>query len=91
MARKGLLITPDICVGCRACQVACKEWNQLPATKTKNNGTHENPPDLDGNNFNKIRFIEHADQKGVKWLFVSQRCMHCVSLPVYRYVQLARS
>lgn len=61
MARKGLLITPDICIGCRACQVACKEWNQLPASKTKNYGTYENPPDLDGNTYNKIRFIEHKD------------------------------
>jgi len=77
MARKGLLITPDICIGCRACQIACKEWNQLPATKTKNNGTHENPPDLDGNTYNRIRFIETKDSKGFKWLFVSQRCMHC--------------
>ena len=77
MARKGLLITPDICIGCRACQVACKEWNQLPASKTKNNGTYENPPDLDENNFNRIRFIETKDSKVFRWLFVSHRCMHC--------------
>lgn len=77
MARKGLLIIPDRCIGCRACQVACKEWNQLPATETKNIGTHENPPDLDANNFNRIRFIEHKDQQEIRWLFVSHRCMHC--------------
>lgn len=77
MARKALLITPDLCIGCRACQVACKEWNQLKASKTRNFGSYENPPDLDENNFNRIRFIEHSDQKGMRWLFVSQRCMHC--------------
>lgn len=77
MARKGLLIVPDLCIGCRACQVACKEWNQLSASETKNIGTHENPPDLDSNNFNRIRFIEHSEHQSVRWLFVSHRCMHC--------------
>ncbi|RKX84771.1 MAG: 4Fe-4S ferredoxin, partial [Spirochaetes bacterium] len=58
MGRKALLITPELCIGCRACQVACKSWNNLPAEKTKNNGTHENPPDLSGSTYVKIRFIE---------------------------------
>lgn len=35
MGRKALLITPDLCIGCRACQVACKSWNGLPAEKNK--------------------------------------------------------
>lgn len=78
MARVGLLIRPDLCIGCRACQVACKSWNQLPVEKTRNYGTHENPPDLSANLFNRIRFIElPTNGLGVKWLFVSQRCMHC--------------
>jgi len=57
MGRKALLITPDLCIGCRACQVACKSWNGLPAEKTKNNGTHENPPDLSGNTYNIVLLI----------------------------------
>lgn len=77
MARKGLLIIPDLCIGCRACQVACKSWNDLPAEKTKNNGTHENPPDLTGYTYNKIRFIEKVVNGEVRWIFVSQRCRHC--------------
>ena len=78
MARVGILIRPDVCIGCRACQVACKEWNGLPAEKTRNLGTHENPPDLSANLFNRVRFIEVLQNgKGVRWLFVSQRCMHC--------------
>ena len=78
MARKALLITPELCIGCRSCQVACKSWNQLPAEKTKNRGTHENPPDLSGSTYNKIHYIETTDSQGnVKWLFVSQRCRHC--------------
>jgi len=78
MERKALLISPELCIGCKACQVACKSWNLLPATKTKNNGTYENPPDLNAANYNKIRYSEIPSEKDpVRWLFVSQRCMHC--------------
>ncbi|KAB2889709.1 MAG: 4Fe-4S dicluster domain-containing protein [Desulfobulbaceae bacterium] len=76
--RKSILVTPELCIGCRACQVACKSWNQLPAIKTKNNGTYQNPPDLAAAAFNIIRYSEVPSQENpVRWLFVSQRCMHC--------------
>jgi formate dehydrogenase iron-sulfur subunit len=78
MERKGLLISPELCIGCKACQIACKSWNQLPATKTRNNGTYENPPDLNADNYNKVRYSEiPSETNPVRWLFVSQRCMHC--------------
>jgi formate dehydrogenase iron-sulfur subunit len=78
MARKALLISPELCIGCRACQTACKSWNQLPATKTVNKGTFENPPDLTPNLYNRIRYVEVPSEANmVRWLFVSQRCMHC--------------
>ncbi len=78
MARMGLLITPEVCIGCRACQVACKSWNQLPGDKTANLGTYENPPDLIPHLYNKIRYVEVPSEKEpMRWLFVSQRCMHC--------------
>ncbi len=75
--KKSLLISPEACIGCRACQTACKEWNQLSAAKTKNAGTFENPPDLNSSAFNKIHYVEFPVESGVRWLFVSQRCMHC--------------
>ena len=76
--RKAILVTPEACIGCRACQVACKSWNQLPAIKTKNNGTYQNPPDLASSAFNIIRYSEIPSQENpVRWLFVSRRCMHC--------------
>lgn len=78
MKRKSLLISPELCIGCRACQVACKSWNQLEGTKTNNRGTFENPPDLNPALYNKIRFVEvPSDKNDMRWLFVSQRCMHC--------------
>ncbi|MBI3377268.1 MAG: 4Fe-4S dicluster domain-containing protein [Nitrospirae bacterium] len=78
MSRKALVISPELCIGCRGCQTACKSWNQLPAAKTSNKGTAENPPDLTPNLYNKIRYVEiPSESNPVRWLFVSQRCMHC--------------
>ncbi len=76
--RKALLISPELCIGCRGCQTACKNWNQLPADRTTNYGTYENPRDLTPVLFNKIRYLEVPSEKDpMRWLFVSQRCMHC--------------
>ncbi len=78
VARKGLLISPELCIGCRGCQTACKSWNQLPGQKTKNTGTAQNPPDLTPSLFNIIRYVETPSEKdALRWLFVSRRCMHC--------------
>lgn len=74
--RKGLLISPELCMGCRGCQTACKSWNKLPADKTHNAGSYENPADLTHSLYNRIRFVE-IPKEGMEWLFVSQRCMHC--------------
>lgn len=76
--RKALLISPELCIGCRGCQTACKNWNQLSAEKTKNSGTYQNPPDLAPTAYNIIRYSEVPSQNNpVRWLFVSRRCMHC--------------
>ena len=76
--RKAILVTPEVCIGCRACQVACKSWNELPGIKTKNNGTYQNPPDLATAAYNIIKYSEVPSQADpVRWLFVSRRCMHC--------------
>jgi formate dehydrogenase iron-sulfur subunit len=76
-SRMGFLIDTSRCIGCRSCQVACKQWNKLEADKTANTGNIENPRDLTPNLYNRIRFIEKADGGEVKWLFLNERCMHC--------------
>lgn len=76
--RKAILVTPEVCIGCRGCQTACKSWNQLPGIPTKNSGSTQNPPDLAPAAFNIIRYSElPSDKNPVRWLFVSRRCMHC--------------
>ena len=66
------------CTACRGCQLACKQWNALPAKQTYNRGTYQNPPDLQPNTWMLIRFQETSDGNGgVKWLFRKDACMHC--------------
>lgn len=81
MAQIAMLIDLTKCMGCRACQVACKEWNDLPAETTKNRGTYENPPDLTPNTWTRIRFMESAENGEVKWEFFKEQCLHCTDAP----------
>lgn len=72
------LIDVSKCTGCRGCQVACKQWNQLPAKQTLNRGTYQNPPDLEPNTWTMVMFQEVSDETGaLKWLFRKTGCMHC--------------
>ncbi|MCJ7522040.1 MAG: 4Fe-4S dicluster domain-containing protein [Dehalococcoidia bacterium] len=74
---KGVLYDANICIGCRACQVACKQWNELPAEETTNTGTLENPPKLSAHTFTKLRFREVEDNGKFHWVFAKIQCMHC--------------
>jgi len=75
--RKGFLVDTSRCIGCRSCQVACKQWNKLEADKTSNAGGFENPRDLTPALYNRIRFIEKENAGQVSWQFFNERCMHC--------------
>lgn len=78
MAEKLVLIDTSRCTGCRGCQIACKQWNQLPAGLTINNGTYQNSPDLQANTWTVVRFQEVSDEDGkLKWLFRKDGCMNC--------------
>lgn len=74
---KAVLYDATKCIGCRACQVACKQWNELPAVATTNTGTYENPPRMDAYTFTKIRFTELEDNGKFQWVFTKHQCMHC--------------
>ena len=74
---KAMLYDSSKCMACRGCQVACKQWWELPAVLTKNQGTYENPPDLSAETWNRIRFKEIQRNGTVRWLFTRHSCMHC--------------
>lgn len=78
--KKAMLIDTSKCMGCRGCQVACKQWNELPAEKTVFNGTYENPPRFSANTWTKIVFRELKKEDSNQhndWLFTKMGCMHC--------------
>ncbi len=70
---KARLIDVSKCIACRACQVACKQWNELLAEHTTQRGTYENPPELSGSTWIKVEFRERPGE----WLFRAHTCMHC--------------
>ncbi|MDO9573475.1 MAG: 4Fe-4S dicluster domain-containing protein [Candidatus Contubernalis sp.] len=70
------LIDTTKCIGCKGCQTACKNWNQLPAQETTFVGSYENPADLDANTWCRVKFNEY-DEGGMKWYFNKFQCMHC--------------
>lgn len=76
MAKQGILVDVSKCTGCRGCQVACKQWNNLPATKTKFSGSYENPVTMNGA-YTKVKFIETVENGQVRFLFRKIQCMHC--------------
>jgi formate dehydrogenase iron-sulfur subunit len=75
---KAFFIDTSRCTACRGCQVACKEWHGLPAVPTRQQGTHQNPPDLNAFNYKLVRFSEHKINGKVHWLFFPDQCRHCV-------------
>jgi formate dehydrogenase iron-sulfur subunit len=78
MAGKGIFIDTIRCTACRGCQIACKNWNRNGASATKNLGSHQNPPDLDGNTFKLVRFSEVETDGKVGFYFFPDQCRHCL-------------
>ncbi len=80
MTEKNFAVLIDVskCIGCRSCQVACKQWNNLPAIKTSQRGTYQNPPNLSFVTWNVVQFKEDFLKNGeLKWFFRMHKCMHC--------------
>lgn len=75
-----ILVDTSKCTACRGCQMACKQWNGLPATATKNRGSYQNPEDLSANTWKLVRFADGTNGDGKPyWLFFSDQCRHCLS------------
>lgn len=77
---KSLFIDTTKCIACRGCQVACKAWNQLPAEKTINWGSLQNPKDLSCDTWKLVRFNEVNEEK-LSWCFFPDQCRHCLAPP----------
>src|SRR5512146_626163 len=72
------LIDISKCIGCKACQVACMEWNDLRDEIGTTTGTYDNPRDLTAQSWTVMRFSEVEVEKGrLEWLIRKDGCMHC--------------
>jgi len=78
----GFFTDTSLCIGCKACEVACKEWNHVPDTINELTGmSYDNTVDLDANTWRHVQFIEQPtrveDDEGFRWLMSSDVCKHC--------------
>jgi formate dehydrogenase iron-sulfur subunit len=71
------LIDISKCIGCKACQSACMEWNDLRDMVGDNNGTYDNPRDLTENSWTVMKFFEVEPNGKLEWLIRKDGCMHC--------------
>ena len=81
--RVGFFTDTTICIGCKACEVACKNWNQLPAenggVREMSGDSYDNTQKLDGIHWRHVKFIEQFDGPyNGRWLMMSDVCKHCV-------------
>lgn len=72
------LIDVSKCIGCKACQSACMEWNDLRDEIGTNVGVYDNPADLTEHSWTVMRFSEYENPQGdLEWLIRKDGCMHC--------------
>jgi formate dehydrogenase iron-sulfur subunit len=72
------LIDISKCIGCKACQVACSEWNDVRDVVGNNVGVYDNPADLTADTWTVMRFTEYEEESGrLEWLIRKDGCMHC--------------
>ena len=80
---KGFFTDTTLCIGCKACEVACKQWNQLPADGYEFSGnSYDNTMALGATTWRHVAFIEQtaapeAPPSLNKWLMMSDVCKHC--------------
>jgi formate dehydrogenase iron-sulfur subunit len=72
-----ILFDAHLCTGCRGCQVACKQWNDLEATQTTNTGSYQNPPRLSDKTWLMMKYSEVEQDGKAQFVFGRRACMHC--------------
>ena len=71
------LIDVSTCIGCKACQVACSEWNDIRDEVGHCVGVYDNPADLSAKSWTVMRFSETEQNGKLEWLIRKDGCMHC--------------
>jgi formate dehydrogenase iron-sulfur subunit len=93
--RMGFFTDTTVCIGCKACEVACKQWNDLPAdgSEFKKGGSYDHTGELSASTWRHVRFVELLEplDRGAdvdvaqavadmdRWIFMSDVCKHCTN------------
>jgi formate dehydrogenase iron-sulfur subunit len=93
--RMGFFTDTTTCIGCKACEVACKQWNDLPAdgAEFRRGGSYDHTGELDASTWRHVRFVELAEREQPapavdveaavaafdSWVFMSDVCKHCTN------------
>jgi formate dehydrogenase iron-sulfur subunit len=73
----GFFTDATLCIGCKACEVACKEWNLLPADSIGLTGnSYDNTGAFSATTWRHVKFVEKAEGQ-LSWLMLSDVCKHC--------------
>jgi formate dehydrogenase iron-sulfur subunit len=84
--RMGFLTDTSLCIGCKACEVACKQWNSVPEDGLSMLGSsYDNTGGLGASTWRHVAFIEQTvpapdpgtGADGLRWLMSSDVCKHC--------------
>jgi formate dehydrogenase iron-sulfur subunit len=75
-----------VCIGCKACEVACHQWNALPARDGRvplSGESYDNTRSFSDVDWRHVKFVEQfpEDRDGGRWLMMSDVCKHCVNAP----------
>jgi formate dehydrogenase iron-sulfur subunit len=79
----GFFTDTSVCIGCKACEIACKQWNQLPGNNPVFGDGYDNTGALDSQNWRHVRLIDNVPDEtmgtgqGKAWLMMSDVCKHC--------------
>src|ERR1700677_2753669 len=89
MTKTAFLTDATICIGCKACEVACKEWNEVPADGMDWSGlSYDNTKALGASTWRHVLFLEQPQAAGpqiadtqdpFRWIFLSDVCKHCAN------------
>lgn len=79
----GFFTDTSVCIGCKACEVACKQWNELPGHEPSFGDGYDNTGSLDSENWRHVKFIDNVpdtpsvEGQGKAWMMMSDVCKHC--------------
>jgi len=87
----GFFTDTTVCIGCKACEVACKQWNQLPSDGFNWSGnSYDNTTELSASTWRHVKFIEQFSVESPgepalnRWLMMSDHCKHCLAAPCHQ-------